>query len=123
MLSIQLILGTASICLLLIVFELIRRRKLREKYALLWLLSGLVLLFFTFFPNLLIVIADTLGIYYLTALFIISFLFLLLIVLHYSTVISQLFEKTKELTQELGILEFEFRELEGRLHKHCDKDE
>ena len=39
MLRIQIIIGTISVLLLIIVFELIRRRKLKEEYSLLWLLS------------------------------------------------------------------------------------
>lgn len=112
MLKIQIIIGTVSILLLLIVFELIRRGKLKEEYSLLWLLSGVVILTFSIFPNLLGIISRMMGMYYLTALFVISFLFLLLIVLHFSTVISKLSERNKELTQELSILEFRFKQLD-----------
>ncbi|MHC4213279.1 MAG: DUF2304 domain-containing protein [Planctomycetota bacterium] len=104
MLKIKIIIGSISVLLLLCVFELIRRRRLKEKYALLWLLSGLVILTFSIFPALLYSIANLMGMYYLTALFIISFLFLLAIVLHFSTVISRLSERNKYLAQELSIL-------------------
>ena len=107
--------GTTSVLLLTIVFELIRRGKLKERYALLWLLSGLVILLFSIFPNLLNIISRMLGMYYLTALFVISFLFLLMIVLHFSTVISRLSERNKELTQELSIMEFRFKQLDRRI--------
>ena len=117
MLKIQIITGVVSILLLVIVFELIRRRRLKEEYALLWLLSGLVILIFSIFPKLLNIISRAIGLYYLTALFVISFLFLLLIVLYFSTVLSGLSEKNKELTQELSILEFRFRELDKRFHE------
>ena len=80
MLRIQIITGITSILLLVIVFELIRRRRLKEEYSLLWLLSGVVILIFSIFPNLLLTISQALGMFYLTVLFIISFLFLLLIV-------------------------------------------
>ena len=117
MLKIQIITGVVSILLLVIVFELIRRRRLKEEYALLWLLSGLVILIFSIFPKLLNIISRAIGLYYLTALFVISFLFLLLIVLYFSTVLSGLSERNKELTQELSILEFRFRELDKRFHE------
>ena len=117
MLRIQMIIGAMSILLLVIVFELIRRRRLREEYSLLWLLSGVVILTFSIFPNLLGIISRAMGMYYLTALFVISFLFLLLIVLHFSTVLSQLSERNKELTQELSILDFRFKELDKRFHE------
>lgn len=117
MLRIQIIIGTVSILLLVIVVELIRRRRLKEEYSLLWLLSGVVILTFSIFPNLLIIISRAMGMYYLTALFVISFLFLLLIVLHFSTVISKLSERNKELTQELSILDFRFKEYDKRFHE------
>lgn len=117
MLKIQMIIGAVSILLLVIVFELIRRRSLKEEYSLLWLLSGVVILTFSIFPNLLLIISKALGMFYLTTLFVISFLFLLLIVLHFSTVISQLSERNKDLIQELSILDFRFKELDKRFHE------
>lgn len=123
MLRIQIITGMVSILLLIIVFELIRRRRLKEEYSLLWLLSGVIILTFSIFPNLLLIISQALGMFYLTVLFVISFLFLLLIVLHFSTVISQLSERNKELTQELSILDFRFKELDKRFHEMNDERE
>ena len=117
MLKIQIITGAVSILLLGIVLELIRRRRLKEEYSLLWLLSGAIILIFSIFPDLLRIISRVMGMFYLTALFVISFLFLLLIVLHFSTVISSLSEKNKELTQELSIMDFRFKELDKRFHE------
>ena len=117
MLKIQIITGTISILLLIIVFELIRRRRLKEEYSLLWLLSSIMILLFSIFPGLLDIISQLLGMYYLTTLFVISFLFLLLIVLHFSTVISRLSSMNKELTQELSILNYEFKDLNERFNK------
>ena len=117
MLTIQFIISLIGILLLLIVFELIRRNRLKEKYALLWLLSGIIILIFGLFPKLLYLLSNLMGTYYLTTLLIISFLFLLLIVLHFSTVISQLSEKNKELSQELSILDFKFRQLNQKYHQ------
>ena len=117
MLKIQIITSTISILLLIIVFELIRRRRLKEEYSLLWLLSSIIILLFSIFPGLLDIISQLLGMYYLTTLFVISFLFLLLIVLHFSTVISRLSRMNKELTQELSILNYEFKDLNERFNK------
>ena len=117
MLRIQIIAGIISISILIIVFELIRRGKLKEEYSLLWLLSGVVILVFSIFPNLLNILSRSLGMYYLTALFVVSFLFLLFIVLHFSTVISRLSEKNKNLAQELSILDFRFKELDKRFQE------
>jgi len=123
MLRIQMIIGAVSILLLAIVVELIRRRRLKEEYSLLWLLSGAVILAFSIFPKLLDIISRMMGMYYLTALLVISFLFLLLIVLHFSTVISQLSEKNKELAQDLSILDFRFKELNARFQKLTSETE
>lgn len=123
MLRIQMITGAVSILLLAIVIELIRRRRLKEEYSLLWLLSGIAILAFSIFPNLVDIISRLLGMYYLTTLLVISFLFLLLIVLHFSTVISQLSEKNKELAQELSILDFRFRELDKRSREQAAETE
>lgn len=115
MLRIQIIIGIISISILLIVFELIRRRKLKEEYSLLWLLSSTVIMAFSIFPGMLDILSKLLGVYYLTALFVISFVFLLLIVLHFSTVISKLSEHNKDLAQEFSILEFRFKEFQKDL--------
>jgi len=123
MLKIQMIIGAVSILLLAIVIELIRRRRLKEEYSLLWLLSGIVILAFSIFPNLLLIISRMVGMYYLTTLLVISFLFLLLIVLHFSTVISQLSEKNKDLAQDLSILDFRFKELDKRFQKLTSETE
>lgn len=124
MLKIQVIIGVVSILLLVTVFELIRRKGLKEKYSLIWLLSGIFILILSIFSNLLYIVARIMGMYYLTAIFVISFLFLLLIVLHFSTVISRLPERNKELTHELSIPDFRFRELDKRFGELIgEKDE
>ena len=90
--------------------ELIRRRKLRDEYSLLWLLTGIVLLAFALFPGMLYAVSELLGLHYLTTMLLITFLFLLSIVLHFSTVISQHAERETELAQRLAILEWKLNE-------------
>ena len=112
LIKIQIIIGTLSIILLLITFELIRKERLREEYSLLWLFTGGVTLIFSFWPEffLLQFITRITGLFYLSAVFMIAFLFLLLIVLHFSVVISKLTDRNKELTQRHALLELEFKE-------------
>lgn len=94
-----------SACLLLLVLELIRRGRLKERYALLWLFSGFVLLLLSLSRGLLELLARWVGIHYPPSLlFLIAFLFLLLITLHFSSVLSGLSEKNKRLTQEIALL-------------------
>ena len=92
--------------------ELIRRRKLREEYSLLWILTGSVILAFSLFPRALYVVSELLHLHHLTTMLLIIFLFLLAIVLHFSTVISQHAERETELAQRLAILEWKLQEFE-----------
>jgi hypothetical protein len=119
LLKISAILGSGA--LLLVVVELIRRGRLKERYALLWLLAGAVLLFLSSSRGLLDAIARLLGIFYPPSfLFLLAFFFLLLITLHFSVVLSGLSEKNKKLAQELALLR---RELEEAFKRGKEKQE
>jgi hypothetical protein len=102
----------ASVLLLLVVFELIRSRRLRERYALLWLLTGVVLLVLSVWRGGLNTIAGWFGIsgYPPAILFAVGILFILLVLLHYSTVISRLSDQSTILAQRLALLEQRFGE-------------
>jgi hypothetical protein len=101
-----------SAILLLLVFELIRRGRLKERYALLWLFSSLVLLILSLSRSLLEFFSRLVGIYYPPSLlFLVAFVFLLLITLHFSAVISGLSDKNKRLAQELALLRQEVEQL------------
>ena len=104
--------AVASVLLLLVVFELIRSRRLRERYALLWLLTGVVLLVLSLWRGGLNTIASWFGIsgYPPAILFAVGILFILLVLLHYSTVISRLSDQSTILAQRLALLEERFRE-------------
>jgi len=95
--------GSAAV--LFVVLELIRRGRLKERYALLWLLSGFVMFVLSVSRGLLETISKLIGIYYPPSLlFLIAFVFLLLITLHFSAVISGISEKNKRLAQEVALL-------------------
>jgi hypothetical protein len=112
LLKILAIIGSGAV--LIIVVELIRRGRLKERYSLLWLLAGGILLIFSSSRNLLEAISHLLGIYYAPSfLFLLAFLFLLLITLHFSVVISGLSDKNKKLAQELALLRQEMQERAG----------
>jgi hypothetical protein len=102
----------AALILLLVIFELIRSRRLQERYALLWLLTGVVIFILAVWRGLLSQASDLVGIAYPpSALFVLAAFFILLVLLHYSTVISRLSEQNTALAQRLAILEFQLREL------------
>lgn len=92
-------------------FELIRRRKLWEKYAILWILIGIVLLICGLFPKIISIVSDLLGVAHLTAMLLIAFLFLLCIVLHFTTVMSSRTQKQTKIAQKIAILELRIDEL------------
>ena len=87
--------SVASILLLLIVFELIRGRRLKERYALLWIATGLVLLVLSVWRAGLNTIAGWVGVstYPPAILFAVAILFVIVVLLYYSTVLSQLVDQ------------------------------
>jgi hypothetical protein len=110
---IQLISIVLSVGLFAMVFELVRRRRLMERYALLWLLSAVTLLVLSVWRDLLDVFADAVGVAYApSALFLIALGFGLLLLLHFSLVISRLTDQTKVLAQRVGMLQQEVDELQ-----------
>ena len=103
-----------SVTLLIVVVELIRRGKLKERYSLLWLLAGGLLLFLSVSRGILNSLAALFGIFYPPSLlFLLAFFFLLLITLHFSVVLSGLSEKNKQLAQELALLRRELEDAAG----------
>jgi hypothetical protein len=96
-----------AVILLLVVFELIRSRRLRERYALLWLATGLVLVALSAWRGGLNTIAGWLGVrsYPPAVLFAVGLLFVIIVLLHYSTVISRLADQNTILAQRLALLE------------------
>ncbi|NQT22860.1 MAG: DUF2304 domain-containing protein, partial [Candidatus Omnitrophica bacterium] len=81
-----------SLLLFMATIALIKNRKLREEYAIVWLIAEVMLFIFGLFPALLTMISELLGVYYLTAIFLIAFLFLLIVSFYYSIILSRLTE-------------------------------
>src|SRR3990170_4265624 len=93
------------------IVDLIRRGMLKEQYAILWLISSIVLLILSVWRQLLDKIAYVLGVAYAPSLlFLVAFVFLLLIVLHFSVIISNISEKNKRLSQEIALLKTMFEQ-------------
>ena len=106
----------ASVVLVVVGFELIRSRRLRERYALLWLLTGLVLVVLSAWRGGLNTIAGWFGVrgYPPAVLFAVGLLFVILVLLHYSTVISRLSDQNVVLAQKLALLEERLMRREDR---------
>ncbi|HEX6788727.1 MAG TPA: DUF2304 domain-containing protein [Gaiellaceae bacterium] len=103
--------AVASFVLVLVVLELIRSHRLRERYALLWLVTGIVLTILSAWRDGLNTIAGWFGVrsYPPAVLFAVGLLFILAVLLHYSTVISRLSDQNVLLAQRLALLEDELR--------------
>ena len=108
--------SVASILLILVVLELIRSRRLRERYALLWLATGIALTVLSAWRDGLNTIAGWLGVrsYPPAVLFAVGLLFILAVLLHYSTVISRLSDQNVVLAQKIALLEIELTERRRR---------
>ncbi len=100
---ILLIVATAIIALFIV--RLVRARQLRSKYALLWLVIGLLLLPLAAVPGVLNTISGWLGVLYSPAIFLLFAVgFLFLVVVHYSWELSRLENRTRTLAEELALL-------------------
>ncbi len=101
-----------GIGMLLLIIELVRRRKLREEYSWLWLMTGSAIILLTLWFDLLKWITYLVGaITPSSTIFLCAFLFLILISLHFSVVISRLANRNKELAQRYALLELELDDL------------
>lgn len=102
--------------LLLLILELVRRKRLMERYALLWLFSTFVLLVLSVWTGLLNSLASTLGISYPpSALFAVAFGVVLVLLVHFSLAVSRLSDQNKVLAQRIGLLQ-------QRLEEHVDAE-
>lgn len=101
-----------SLVLVISVLELVRRGHLKERYALLWLaVSGFGLLVGCF-PSIIVRLSMILGFQYLTVVSFFAFMFLLLLVLAFTVVISRLSERSRRLAQEIALLNERLEKLE-----------
>jgi hypothetical protein len=112
--------AAVAIVLLLVVLELVRVRRLQERYALLWLATAIVLFALSLWTGGVSEAAHFVGIAYPPAfVFAVSVVFVVVVLLHFSTVISRLVLQNVSLAQSLALLEQRVRELEGRHETHA----
>lgn len=107
----------ASLGAILFILELVRRRKLREDYSLLWLATGGVLLLLSLSRPALDTIANALGVitYPPAALFAVAILFVLFILLQFSMVLTKLSRENKQIAQQMAILAYELADARQKL--------
>lgn len=101
----QVMVVLASVGLLVIILELVRRRKLREEYSWLWMLTGVVILVLGIWYDLLLFITHFIGVTLpASTIFFFGLFFLILINLYFSVKISKLTDQIKKLAQRLALL-------------------
>jgi len=111
---------TIALLIILITVEMIRRRKLREEYAMLWLGASVVMFVFAVFPGLLIWLGRELKVQTLTLVVLVLFTFLAIIVMHFAVVISKQAEEIRQLAQRIALIN---RQLEEKSAETKTKEE
>jgi hypothetical protein len=102
-----------TLALLLLVFELVRRKRLSERYAILWLLAATTLFVLAAWKGLLTTLSNDVGISYPpSALFAVAIALIAMILLHFSLAVSRLSDQNKVLAQRLGLLQQRVEESE-----------
>ena len=97
-----------SVVLLFYILEMVRRRRLREEYSILWLFGSAVVLLLSIKQSWLIYLAQAVGIAYPPSfLFLVGILFVMLILVHFSITISKLHQMNKRMAQEIALLKRE----------------
>lgn len=115
-LKVTIIASIAAVIMLGVVFELIRQKRLHERYALIWILTGIVLLVLALWRRGLNTLAGWVGIktYPPSVLIAAILLFVLALLLQFSIVLSRLTDQNTMLAQKLALLETEMLEHEQR---------
>jgi hypothetical protein len=121
---VQLVSLLAAVVLFVVVLDLVRRRRLLERYALLWLAAAAVILALTAWTGALNRLAHALGILSApNALFFVALGFIVVLLLHFSAAVSRLNDQSKVLAQRLALMEQRMHQLEADpLHDPRDRE-
>jgi hypothetical protein len=120
----QIVALMVSVGMLVLIIELVRRRKLREEYSWLWLLTVSTILLLSVWFGLLKWITHLVGaLVPSSTIFLLAFVFLIFISLHFSVVISKLTHRDVELAQKYALLELELSELKKQCSALSEKKE
>ena len=112
-LSVRIFLLCCISVLFISIIVLLRHRKINLKYTLLWLLSAFILLIITIFPQIIYFLSELIGVQIpINLVFIFTGMFLILIILSLTVIVSKLNKKITELTQSIALLEKRVMDLE-----------
>jgi hypothetical protein len=116
------VIALAVICSL-VIFELVRRKRLMERYAILWLVAGGIVLVLGLWQGLLTTLSHAVGIYYPpSALFAVAFVFVLVLLVHFSMTISRLSDQSKVLAQRLALLQRRVDDVDERTIEQAEPE-
>lgn len=115
--QLQLFLIIVIVIFLCAMVILLKNRKLSLRYTLLWLMSGFVLLIVAIFPGIISWLTKLIGIVSpVNAVFVLEAIFVLMIMLSLTVIVSQINRKLKRLIQDNAVLEERVRELEEKMN-------
>src|SRR5687767_10041688 len=113
--TIQIISVVGSVIVMLVVFELIRRRRLREEYSFLWFAAAFGLIVLSVWRELLHTLARVVGVEYPPSVLLLAGIGLgFLLALHFSVSLSRLADQNTRLAQEVALLRHEMETLTGK---------
>ena len=117
--SLRLVLLVGTLLYLLMIFILLKKKRLSVRYSLIWLASGAVLLVFAAVPYVVYVLRDIFHMVMpVNMVFTLLFCFVLLFLLSLTVTVSGFSERIKALAQANALLEKRVRELESQLSQH-----
>jgi len=112
-LKIQIICIVGSVSFLLYIAYLIIKGKLREEYAIFWVICTLILITFSIWREGLAIVSRLLGVFDAPNLVFMSAIFgVFIYLLHLSVVVSRLHEKNKKLAQDIALMKNKMKEIE-----------
>lgn len=112
---IRVIMGLLSVLVMGVTFEAVRRSRLKERYAILWMFTGGVILLCAFFPAILDFLTALLGMQYVTAVGVLMFVFFLMVLFHISLALSNIQEDETATAQRCAQLEARLDQLAAEL--------
>lgn len=105
-----------AIITIVFIYRNVRKNQISQDESILWMIGAIVILIFGIWPELIIILADAVGIDYAPSLlFLLGLLFLFMFSLRSSQNISRLRERNKELIQNSALLEKRIRDLETKI--------
>lgn len=111
-LRVQIVAALAAILVMVFILELVRGKKLREEYSILWVAASVLMLLVALWKELLFSIARFLGVFNANSLlFFLGFIFVMIYLVHLSVKVSILTENSKEYSQHIGLLEAELEDI------------